>query len=263
MKSYFIPIMSLALLLWTGSLMQGYAIVHGSGSVLPAVDIYAYKANSAADAMKQHKAYALRLSVPDTIVDLLDKAKGVSMPIGVVLAGPTVGFSMAFAGGLNLTAETLKLANEVFGSQIKEALARLHRGETNAFHPDVPRGNRGRFAEWETGDVYYVIVTLHDSLVPLHEGAVLANVGSKEVKTAFGTTTIPARVIGFEITQTPQTDKNGNQTMLYQAVFSDTAAREYMNARADQRAFKNNKAEMLTRAKQSGYSAYEQPVPKG
>ncbi len=254
--------MSVALLLCTGSLMQAYAIVHGSGSVLPAVDIYAYKANSAADAMKQHKAYALTLHVPDTIVDVLDKAKGVSMPLGVILAGPTVGFSMAFAGGLNLTAETLKLANQVFGTQIQDLLGRLHRGETNAFHPDVPRGNSGRFAEWRTGDVYYVIVTLHDNLVPLHEGAVLASVGAKKIKNFLGRETIlPANVIGFEIRTSPDPNKPGNQ--IYQAVFSDGAAREYIQADADQRTFKNNKAEMLKRAKISGSDALQQPVPKG
>ncbi len=253
----------MALFLCTGSLMHGYAIVHGSSSALPAVDIYAYKAKDANDAMKQHKAYALKLDIPGKVVDLLDKAKGVSMPIGIALAGPTAGFSMAFAGGFNLTAETLKLANQVFGSQIKEILARLDRGDTNAFHSNVPRGNGGRFAEWKTGDVYYVIVTLHDNLVPLHEGAVLASVGSKKLRSGFSgqEITLPGNVIGFEVRTSPDPKNPGNQ--IYQAVFSDGAAREFIQADVDERSYKNNKAEMLKRAKVSGYSALEQPVPKG
>ena len=46
---------------------------------LQAVDIYAYKAKDANDAMKQHKAYALKLDIPGKVVDLLDKAKGISI----------------------------------------------------------------------------------------------------------------------------------------------------------------------------------------
>ena len=265
MKLLFVKTLSIGLLLFAGPLLHGYAIVHGSGSVLPAVDIYAYKAKDAADAMRQHKAYALTLSVPGAVADVLDKAKGVSAPIGAALAGPTEGFSIAVAQGFDITAKVLIEANKMFGTQIQDILGRAHRGDTNAFHSNVPRGNRGRFAEWETGDVYYVIVTLHDNLVPLHEGAVLANVGSKEVKNPFTkqTITLPARVIGFEIKQTPQRDKNGNQTMLYQAVFNDGARREYISARADERTFKDNKAEMLKRAKESGYAAYEEPAAKG
>ncbi len=262
MKLLFLKTWSVGLLLFAGPLLHGYAIVHGSGSALPAVDIYAYKAKDAKDAIRQHKAYALTLSVPGAVADVLEVAKGVSAPIGAALAGPTEGFSVAVAQGFDITAKVLIEANKMFGTQIQGLLGRLHRGETNAFHPDVPRGNSGRFAEWRTGDVYYVIVTLHDNLVPLHEGAVLASVGAKKIKNFLGRETIlPANVIGFEIRTSPDPNKPGNQ--IYQAVFSDGAAREYIQADADQRTFKNNKAEMLKRAKISGSDALEQPVPKG
>ena len=45
----------MALLLCTRSLMEWYAVVHGSDSALPAVDIYTYEAKDAKDAVDNTK----------------------------------------------------------------------------------------------------------------------------------------------------------------------------------------------------------------
>jgi hypothetical protein len=255
--------MGMALLLCTGSLMQGYAVVHGSDSALPAVDIYTYEAKDAKDAVRQHQNYARALSVPETTVNVLDKIKGVSMPVGAALSGATEGVSLAVAQGFGTAVDALKMANNLFGSHIKEGIARAFRGDTAAYHSDVPRGNSGRFAEWKTDKDIYIIVTLPKSLIPLHEGAISGNVGSRQVKSGLSgkMITLPGRVTAFSVQTSPDPNKPGNQ--IYKAVFGNTYVREYVPADVDERSYKNNKAEMLKRAKVSGYSALEQPVPKG
>lgn len=150
------------------SLISGYAIVHNSVSELPEVDIYVYKANSEQDAENKHKDYAKKLGYPTKVVDAFDKVRGFTKPIAEKLEGSTKGWSVVIQQGVDLGVDGLKKINELLADQIKEGVARLYRGKEHAFHPNVPRGNEGRFAEWNTDNIMYAIITLPGSVVPLH-----------------------------------------------------------------------------------------------
>ena len=254
MKLLLVKTLSLGLLLFSGSQLQGYAIVHGSESILPAVDIYTYQAKNAQDAMRQHKSFALLLSVPDTVVNVLDKIKGVSAPVGLALAVPTEGISVALAEGFGVAVDALKFANSLLGNQIKDGLGRLHRGDSNGYHSNVPRGNRGRFAEWRLDNDVYVVVTLPGSLLPLHEGAVVSNMPTRKGSRVKN----PDHVVGFRVEQSEERDENGNPKRdskgqplyLYHAIFDQRSTSEYMQAADDKRSYKDNKNEMLKVAKE-------------
>ena len=82
------------------------------------------------------------------------------MPVGAALCDDAEGVWLAVAQALGAAVDALKMANNLFGSHIKEGIARAFRGDTAAYRSDVPRGNSGRFAEWKTDKDIYIIVTL-------------------------------------------------------------------------------------------------------
>ncbi len=226
-----------AMALGSGSLMYGYAIVHASASAIPAVDIYTYEASSATDAMNKHKSFASKLGVPGDVINIMDKVKGYSAPVAGALKDVTKGKSVMIQKGYEIGVEVLKKANELLGPQIKDLIGRASRGSHDAYHDNVPRGNRGRMAEWSNGKVMYAIVTLPGSVIPINETPEYIRAGG---------------VNQFSIVGTPQNDG----TMLYTVVWVPLNQKtEYIRAESDKRNF----YQIRELAKQSGAKAAEMP----
>ncbi len=62
--------------LFTGSLLQGYAVVYSYKSVVPLVDIYTFKANSPQEAKVKFILYASTVKVPATLFQILRRFVG-------------------------------------------------------------------------------------------------------------------------------------------------------------------------------------------
>ena len=221
------------------ALVHAYADVHTTRSNVPAVDIYKYYASNESDAMRMHKNYVRALGLPDNVVDILDKVKVVSKPVAAATSGMTSGMSLAVQQGFSITVDVLKQANDMFGATLlNEAIGRAFRGDAHAFHPNVPRGNRGRFAEWNTDHIMYAIVTMPGSLVPLHAYA---------QREAPGDITI--------ITVTVKNDPAEPTNKVYEASFGGTGQSEFLPAEQDKR----DRAQIRSAAKESGVKAATLP----
>lgn len=234
MKSFFKALGLLALM--SGSLLHGYAIVFDKDSVIPYVDIYVYKVNSPEEAIKKHGNYARLLGLPQTVVDVLEKGRGISATIATAAGPATEGASVAIQKGFYTVVDAGKVGLKLFNKPLQEVLGRAFRGDDHAFHEDVWRGNRGRGAEWATNNEYmYAIVTLPNNLVALNDPVLLPKRG----------------VTGFTVTATPDPEKPGNT--LYKANFSSRYASQYIRSEDDKR----DKKKAKSLAKESGQRAFD------
>lgn len=217
MKSFF-KVLGL-LMLMSASLMQGYAIVFDKDSPIPYVDIYVYKVDSASaeKALEKHGNFARALGLPQNIIDILEKGRGVSAKVATALGPATDGATVFVQEGFYKVVDAGKLALKFF--DINPVIGRIFRGSDHAFHEKVWRGNRGRDAEWATDNPYmYAIVTLPNNLVPLNDPVLLPKRG----------------ITGFTITASPDPKNAGNT--LYKAVFDPSIGmRQYMSADYDKR----------------------------
>ncbi|CAN5154752.1 hypothetical protein BH09DEP1_BH09DEP1_2700 [soil metagenome] len=233
MKS-FLKVLGLAAL-FSGSLLQGYAIVFDKNSVIPYVDIYVYKVNSAEEAIKKHGNYARLLGLPQTVIDVLEKGRGISATIATAAGPATEGASVFIQKGFYGVVDAGKTGIKLFNNPLNDLLGRAFRGDDHAFHEDVWRGNRGRNAEWATNNPsMYAIVTLPNNLVALGDPVLLPMRG----------------VTGFTVTTSPDPEKPGNT--LYKSQFGSQYASQYIRSEDDKR--DKNKAKAL--AKESGERAF-------
>ena len=230
MKSFLKALGLLALT--TGSLIQGYAIVFDKNSPVPYVDIYTYRVNSVEEAIKKHGNFARLMGLPQTIVDVLEKGRGISATIATAAGPATDGATIFIQKGFYQVVDASKVAMKLFN--VNALLGRIFRGDDHAFHENVWRGNRGRSAEWATNNTMYAIVTLHNNLIPLNDPELLPTRG----------------VTGFTITQTPDPEKPGNT--LYKAQFSYQYASQYIGSGDDKR----DKSKAKSLAKESGERAF-------
>lgn len=231
MKS-FLKVLGLAALV-SGSLLQGYAIVYDKDSPVPYVDIYVYKVDSAQKANEKHANYARLLKLPETVIETLEKGRGVSGTIAPKLGSEAA----AVQKGVYQVVDVSKTGLKMFEAQKNEALGRAFRGKDHAFHANVWRGNRGRDAEWKTDNTMYAIVTMPNNLAPLNEPEWLA----------------PHERAGFTLVAT------GNPEDPYKAVFGGIFGKyraissQYIPAEQDKRNLKVAKE----LAKTSGEKAFE------
>lgn len=211
----------------------GYRISYDKDSVVPKVKIWMRPASSATDALKKHLSLQFKSGIPDTVVDIAQKIKGISAPAGNFLNAPTKGWSVKIAKGVQYTADALQKINSMFGSNIKDIIGRIDRGSDEAYHK-VVRGNRGRDGEWAVNKDMYAIVTLPDSYVPLNEPYL-----------------VRARTnVGFIVTATPDPDIPGN--VILSAHFNPASAAQGQPAEDDKR----DRGEMRKLAEESGEWAY-------
>lgn len=153
-----------------------YAIMHGKDSAIPAINIYVFtKPNG-------FKNYLISRGIPDIVMDVAQKAAGIAVPVGAALAVPTEGISIVVASGIVTGVGAAKAINEVLKKTPYPD--EFYRWKLiDAFHKNVPRGNRGRGAEWnwasiqeqtglERGASMYVVVTDPVSNLPLYQGKV-------------------------------------------------------------------------------------------
>lgn len=233
MKSFFKALGLLALM--SGSLLQGYAIVFDKNSAIPYADIYVYKVKSADEAIKKHANYARALKLPESIVEVLEKGRGISATIATAAGPATEGASVFIQKGFYTVVDAGKVGLKIFNKPLNEIIGRAFRGDDHAFHEDVWRGNRGRGAEWATNNEYmYAIVTLPNNLVALNDPVLLPKRG----------------VTGFTVTASADPEKKGNT--LYKANFSSSYAGQYIRSEDDKR--DKGKAKKL--AKESGERAF-------
>jgi len=197
-----IKMLSIAVLLSTASLINGYAILHNSYSKIPYVDIYVWRADSAQRAKQLMDDFASKLNVPQQIIDVLDAANGVSGPVAAALGPATSGASVAVKEGFSKGVEVTKAAYGALGSTISDLIGKVYRGKDDAFHANVPRGNKGRFAEWKNPAVMYAIVTVPGTLIPLHAEPQRLDAGA---------------VLAVTVNDMPDPAKPGN--MIYRASF--------------------------------------------
>lgn len=225
------------LALMSGSSLQGYALVFDKDSPIPYVDVYMYNVKSADEAIKKHANLGRLLGLPQNVIDILEKGRGVSATVATALGPATDGASIFVQKGVYQVVDAGKIGLKMFNTQITDLLGRAFRGENHAFHKDVWRGNAGRDAEWSTDKTMYAIVTLPNNLVALNDPVLIP----------------PHTVDGFTITMTPDPQKPGNT--LYKAKFDKNIANvQYSPAAGDKRDKK--KAKEL--AKTSGEAAYNQ-----
>ena len=178
MKSNFYKFISIGLVFLPGSLLYGYADVHHSTSELPAVDIYMYQVGSPDDAKKQHKDYAKWAGIPASALDIMDKVRGVTAPAAEALGTATAGVTVAVQAGADLGVPALRTVyEELITPKRWGELWRTKRGNIDALHRNVPKGNKGRGAEWKNNKPMYAIVTLPGTLVPLHERPAYVSAG--------------------------------------------------------------------------------------
>lgn len=219
--------------LFSGSLLQGYAIVYDKDSPVAYVDVYLYKVKSEQQANEKHANYARLLKLPETVIETLEKGRGVSGTIAPKLGSEAA----AVQKGVYQVVDVSKTGLKMFEAQKNEALGRAFRGKDHAFHSDVWRGNRGRDAEWKTDNDMYAIVTMPNNLAPLNEPVFI---GAHDVA-------------GFTLVPT------GNAQDPYKAVFGGITgkyrgiASQYIRSEDDKRDKK--KAKEL--AKISGERAFE------
>ena len=232
MKS-FLKVLGLAAL-FSGSLLQGYAIVFDKNSPVPYVDVYVYKVNSPEEAIKRHGNYARLQGLPQTVVDVLEKGRGISATIATAAGPATEGASIVVQKGFYTVVDAGKVGLKLFNKPLANVLGRAFRGDDDAFHEDVWRGNEGRGAEWPTNKPnMYAIVTLPNNLVALNDPILL-----------------PLRsVTGFTITAGADPEKPGNT--LYKAEFNPGFASQYISAANDKR----DKTKAKSLAKISGERA--------
>lgn len=212
-----------------------YAIVHASASALPEVDIYAYKANSAEEAIKLHKDFARYLKIPETTIAMMDKVQAITKPYATSLEATTGGWSIILQEGFEMAVGILKGGQEAFSKPIETALAELKRGDNDAYHPNVPRGNRGRFAEWKAPHDLYIIVTLPGNIMPLN--ATPKKVGKSSI-------------MSVKVMETQDPNKPGNK--VYTTIVSTLQNAEYLAAEKDTR----DQGKIRENAKISGKIAY-------
>ena len=252
--------------LFLSNAIFGYAIMHHSSSELPAVDIYVYKVDSAEKAQEKHKKYAKAQGVPDTVINVFDKIKGITAPIAKKLDKETEGLSVVLQEGFELGLSLVNDINKAFKKPITDAITHYFRGEDHAFHKGVPRGNRGRFAEWDTKNNMYAIVTLPNSLIPLHN--VPQKIGAHR-KSGFAVKSekIVAPAINSVSSGNPVIVENKDRTndivtlnpitptesekKLYNVVFRSSYSNEYIDSKDDKR----NRDNIKELAKTSGSQA--------
>lgn len=253
-------IFGVAALLSAASLLDGYAILHNSNSQIPYIDVYVWRADTAQRAKELQDDFARKLNIPEDVIKVLDVANGVSAPVGAALGPATGGASVAVQEGFSTGVNIAKKAYEVAGPQIKDVIGRIYRGKDDAYHADVPRGNRGRFAEWKNPNRMYAIVTLPGSLIPLNAEPALLN---------------PGAVLGVTVTSSP--DPANPKNVIYKAVYNYPGAaqtvtktiagtkvnlpsgNEYIPAEQDTR----NLNTVKELAKTSGAAALQGGQPKG
>ena len=222
-------------LMGTPLLLGAYADVHTTKSVVPAVDIYKYYASNEQDAMRMHKDYVKALGIPDNVAQTLDKIKVITKPIAFAAGGASGGVTIALQAGFDIAVDVFQQAQDLFGRQLfNEAIGRAFRGDEHAFHPNVPRGNRGRFAEWNTDRVMYAIVTLPGSLIPLHKFA------SREA---------PGDITNITVVLKDDIQNPGSK--VYEVSFGGVEKNEFLPAEQDKR----NRAHIRDAAKESGLKA--------
>lgn len=216
--------------LFSGSLLQGYAIVYDKNSPVPYVDVYVYNVKSVEEANKKHANYARLQGLPTKIVEILEKGKGPSEAIAMALAAPTEGASVAIQKGVYTVVGAGKAGIKIFDKPIQEGLGRIFRSDDHAFHEDVWRGNRGRNAEWKTEKTMFAIVTMPNNLLQLNQAVALPTRG----------------VTGFTLVAT------GDAKAPYRAEFNQAFASQYISSETDKRDKKKAKA----LAKESGERAF-------
>lgn len=222
--------------------LLAYRISNDKDSVIPTVDIYMRPAKDAADALKKHLSLISKAGIPDTVVNIAQMVKGVSVPAGNLLNAPTKGVSIKVAKGVEYTADALKKVNDMFNPSIRDIIGRIDRGKDEAYHHNVVRGNRGRDAEWGVNKDMYAIVTLPDSYIPLNQPYL-----------------IPARSnVGFIVKETPDPEMPGN--VILSADFNSASARQGIPSENDTR----DKNEMRRLAQESGEYAFngKKPTPE-
>lgn len=220
MKSLLVKIMMISPLFIAG-LINGYAIVHDSGSALPSVNIYLYKSTDPDPkkaiqwAEERHKDFERDLGIPETVIKVSDKVVGITAPISVALAGPTEGVSLIVQQGAEYAVAGAKIAYPFLTKPVAELIGRGARGEKHAFHWDVFRGNRGRNAEWSTDNQMVAFITLPKSIVPIAKPQIIA----------------PHGILGFTVKSFK--DKDGKTE--YVVEFGPQYAKEYIPAEQDTR----------------------------
>lgn len=243
--------------LFFSNILSGYGIVHHSSSALPEVDIYVYKVNSPEEAQAKHKKYAKVQGIPDNVLDVFDKITGITAPIAKKIDKETDGISVGLQEGFELAVGALQAISKAFKQPITTALAHYFRGEDHALHKNVPRGNRGRFAEWDTNNTMYAIVTLHDSLIPLHNVPKKINPHMKSGFTVksenmAAPSVKPAIVENKEEAMSiAPLHSSDSEKKLYKVDFRSSYANEYISAEKDKR----NRANIKEAAKIDGSKA--------
>ncbi len=216
-----------------------YRISHDKNSNVVGADLYVRPAKDNADALRKHMSLITKTGIPDTVVNVSQIIKKVSVPVGNLLSGPTNGMSVKIASGVGFTAEALKKINDMFNPSIKDIIGRIDRGKDEAYHSNVVRGNRGRDAEWAVNKDMYVIVTLPGSYVPISEPYLVRSHG----------------IAGFIVRAVPDPEIPGN--VILTADFNPTSAAQGIPAENDTR----DKKKMRELAKESGEWAYRGEKP--
>lgn len=238
MRMLILKVLSLTLFVFVCPLF-GYRISHDKDSAVVAVDIYMRPAKDAAEAIRKHLSYEGKMTIPDTVVNVSQVIKKVSVPIGNVLKAPTNGMSVKIASGVGFTADALKKINDMFNPSIKDIIGRIDRGKDEAYHANVVRGNRGRDAEWPVNKDMYAIVTLPGSYAPISEPYLVRSRG----------------IAGFIVRATPDPEIPGN--VILKADFNSASAVQGIPAENDTR----DKKKMRELAQESGEWAYRGEKP--
>ncbi len=137
MKSFLIKMLAVAAL-FTGSLLQGYAIVYSSKSPVPYVDIYTYKADNFVDALKKHEEYASKFGIAKDLFDKLESAREATGKVAAVADKATEGIASKVQKGAYIGIDVAKFAYNQFKNDIDRAIATIAGGKNdNAFHEKV------------------------------------------------------------------------------------------------------------------------------
>lgn len=238
MRMLILKVLSLTMLIGICPLLA-YRISHDKNSQVVDVDLYVRPAKDAAEALKKHMSLITKTGIPDTVVNVSQIIKKVSVPAGKLLSGPTNGMSVKIASGVGFTADALKKINDMFNPNIKDIIGRIDRGKDEAYHNNVVRGNRGRDAEWAVNKDMYVIVTLPGSYVPISEPYLVRSRG----------------IAGFTVKAVPDPEIPGN--VILTADFNPMSAAQGIPAEDDTR----DKKKMRELAKESGEWAYRGEKP--
>lgn len=177
-RPLFTKVLALSFLI-VGSLIEGYALIHHSRSSIPALDFYTYKVDKASNfeegakqAMKKHKAYAKGLGVPDKVINIFDKVTGFTSPIATALGPATGEISVLIQEGAELGVKVTKKLNELIPQDLKsKIIGGIMHDKDDDIWKNVPRGNRGRFAEKHSQSLVYAIPAIPGTLVPIRDKA--------------------------------------------------------------------------------------------